>query len=292
MKTILIPTDFSLAANNAAHYALQLGKGIKAGLKLCYAITLPVERPMGQQVTWPLMDYSSLQKEANEELKKISAELETKAGLPVHPDTDQPPVHYAAEIGSVTEVIKLMVDREKVNLVVMGTSGAGLLSRFFLGSSSRELMDHAHFPILLVPPGAVFKGIRKIAFATDLSKGDIALIHTLSIFARAFNAEILIVHITPAGPDQGLDQEKTDAFLNEVTCKVNYPKIYYRHVKDMNVDDGLNWLTEHVTIDLLAMVHRKQHFIQRIFEGSRTKKMAGHLKLPLLVFPSESPAIL
>ncbi|SHG45258.1 universal stress protein [Pedobacter caeni] len=292
MKTILIPTDFSPAANNAAYYALQLGKGIKASLKLCYAITLPVESPMGQQVVWPIMDYSGLQKEANEELKKLSVELETKAGPPVHPDTDQPPVHYAAEIGSVTEVIKLMVDREKANLVVMGTSGAGLLRHFFLGSSSRDLMDHAHFPILLVPPGTVFKGIRKMAFATDLSKGDIALIHTLSIFAHAFNAEILIVHITPAGIDHGLDQEKTDAFLNEVTCKVNYPKIYYRHVKDMDVDDGLNWLTEHVTIDLLAMVHRKHHFIQRIFEGSRTKKMAGHLKLPLLVFPSESSAIL
>lgn len=289
MKTILVPTDFSPAANNAAHYAFELGKGIKASLKLCYAVMLPTTAPLGQPVAWPLMDYSSLQQEANEELSKLSIELKTNSELSV---SDCPPVHYSAEIGTVSEVVKELLNREKASLVVMGTSGAGALSRVFLGSSSRALIDHADFPILLVPPGAAFKKMKKIAFATDLSEGDLLLIHSLSIFARAFNAEILIVHITPADLDHGLDQDKVDAFLNEVTCKVNYSKIYYRHVKDMDVDDGLNWLTEHVAIDLLAMVHRKHHFIQRIFKGSQTKKMVGHLKLPLLVFPSESPAVL
>ncbi|NQX41388.1 Nucleotide-binding universal stress protein, UspA family [Pedobacter steynii] len=292
MKTMLIPTDFSPAANNAAHYAFQLGKGIKADLKLCYAIMLPVEAAMGQQVAWPLMDYSTLQKEGNENLGKLSVELQTKNGPLVPAANEQHPVHYAAEIGTLREVVKQQLKKEKAGLVVMGTSGAGALSRFFLGSSSRELMDHADFPILLVPPGAEFKGIKKIAFATDLSEADIALIHSLSAFARPFNAEILIVHVTPVGFNSDVHQDKIDAFLNEVTCKVNYPKIYYRHVKDMSVDEGLNWLTEHVAIDLLAMVHRRHHFMQRIFEGSRTKKMAGHLKLPLLVFPSETPVFL
>lgn len=292
MKTMLIPTDFSPAANNAAHYAFQLGKSIKASLKLCYAVMLPVEASMGQQVAWPLMDYSNLQKEANEKLRKLSVGLEANNGTVDPAVIEHPPVHYAAEIGTLTEVVKQQLKKDKANLVVMGTSGAGALSRFFLGSSSRELMDHADFPILLVPPGAEFQGMKKIAFATDLSEGDIALIHSLSHFARPFNAEIVIVHISPAGFDSDVHQDKIDAFLSEVTCKVNYPKIYYRHVKDMGVDEGLTWLTQHVAIDLLAMVHRRHHFMQRIFEGSRTKKMAGHLKLPLLVFPSGIPVFL
>lgn len=292
MKTILIPTDFSAAANNAARYAFQLGKSIKASLKLCYAVSLPVDASMGHQVAWPLMDYSSLQQDGNEELRKLSLELEAGNGTVLPVEAEHPPVHYAAEIGLLTEVVKQEVKKEKANLVVMGTSGSGALSRFFLGSSSRELMDHADFPILLVPPGVEFKRIEKIAFATDLSEGDIPLIHSLSLFARHFNAEILIVHVSPAGFDSDVHQDKIDAFLTEVTCKVNYPKIYYRHVKDMGVDEGLSWLTRHVAIDLLAMVHRRHHFMQRIFEGSRTKKMAGHLKLPLLVFPSEGPVFL
>ena len=291
MKTMLIPTDFSPAANNAAHYAFKLGKGIKASLKLCYALMLPVEGVMAQQVAWPLMDYASLQKEGNEELSRLSAELHTKNGG-VPGAIEQPPVHYSAEIGTLTEVVKQQVQQEKANLVVMGTSGSGALSRFFLGSSSRELMDNADFPILLVPPGAEFKGMKKIAFATDLSEGDITLIHALSLFARPFNAEILIVHVTPAGFDSDVHQDQIDTFLNEVTCKVNYPKIYYRQVKAMGVDEGLDWLSEHVAIDLLAMVYRRHHFMQRIFEGSRTKKMAAHLKLPLLVFPSSVPVFL
>jgi nucleotide-binding universal stress UspA family protein len=35
MKTILVPTDFSPAANNAARYALHLAKGINAYAGTC-----------------------------------------------------------------------------------------------------------------------------------------------------------------------------------------------------------------------------------------------------------------
>ena len=132
--------------------------------------------------------------------------------------------------------------------------------------------------------------MKRIAFATDLTEADLALIHSLALFARPFNAEILIVHISNDEPEA--DQKKIDDFLNEVTCKAHYHKIYYRHVKDMGIDEGLNWLTDHVDIDMLAMVHRKHNFIKRLFEGSHTQRMAVDAKLPLLVFPPETHTVL
>lgn len=292
MKTILIPTDFSPNADHAAFYALELGKKMKAGLILCNAIMVPAAARMSPQVAWPLMDLGTLRKDATHQLKKLSDQLKKSsldAGISIE---EHPPVEVSAEVGTVPEMLKVLVEKEKVNLVVMGTSGVGGLNRFFLGSTSRDLIDKANFPILLVPPGTDFKPLKRIAFATDLSEGDLELIHSLTFFARPFNAEILIVHITPDDFDQEVNKKKIDDFLNEVTCKLHYHKIYYRHVKDRSVNEGLTWLTDHVDIDMLAMVHRRHSFIKRLFEGSHTQKMAVHVKLPLLVFPPKTHTVL
>ncbi|MBC8984178.1 universal stress protein [Pedobacter sp. N36a] len=292
MKTILIPTDFSPNADHAAFYAFELGKHIKASLKLCNAIMVPAAARMSPQVAWPLMDLATLKKDAELELKKLSKQLQktvTHAGVSLK---EHPPLEVLAEVGTLPEVIRMMAEKEEINLVVMGTSGASGLNKLFLGSTSRDLIENSSLPILLIPPGTDFKPLKRIAFATDLTAGDLALIHSLAFFARPFNAEILIVHISKDDFDPERDQKKIDDFLNEVTCKAHYHKVYYRHVKDMGIDEGLNWLTDHADIDLLAMVHRKHHFIKRLFEGSHTQRMAAHVKLPLLVFPPETHTVL
>lgn len=290
MKTILIPTDFSPNADHAAFYAFELGKHMKAGLKLCNAIMVPAAARMSPQVAWPLMDLTTLKEDADRELKQLANKLQKPAKDAGASKEEYPPLEVLAEVGTVPEVIKMLAEKEEINLVVMGTSGASGLNKLFLGSTSRDLIANASLPVLLIPPGTDFKPLKRIAFATDLTEADLALIHSLALFARPFNAEILIVHISKDEPEA--DQKKIDDFLNEVTCKAHYHKIYYRHVKDMGIDEGLTWLTDHVDIDMLAMVHRKQNFIKRLFEGSHTQRMAVHSKLPLLVFPPETHTVL
>lgn len=292
MKTILIPTDFSPNADHAALYALELGKSMKASLKLCNAVMVPASASMSGQVAWPLMDLGTLRADAHRQLKQVSEKLKKHIKDTGASREEYPPVEVLAEVGTVPEVLNMLAEKGEINLVVMGTSGVGGLNRFFLGSTSRDLINNGSFPVLLIPPGTDFKPLKRIAFATDFSNGDMELIHSLSHFARPFNAEILIVHITPDDFNPEIHQKKVDAFLNEVTCKVHYHKVYYRHVKDMAIDEGLTWLTDHVDIDMLAMVHRRHPFIKRLFEGSHTQKMAVHVKLPLLVFPPETHTVL
>jgi len=285
MKTILVPTDFFPAAENAARYALHLAKGMQTGIKLCNAFLVPLETPMASQVVWPLEDYTSVKYETTEELKIFAEKLMEQEKVFNDAESYHPVVEYLSEVGPVADVVADIVEEEKLPLVVMGMSGAGLVSRFILGSSSRKMIEKARFPVLLVPAKFVFNGIKKIAFATDLSKADIDVINSISGLAKSFNAEILIAHITDETYDKHEHQHKVDAFLSDITGKIDYPKIYYRHIKSMDVDHGLDWLTEHGQIDILAMVHRQHSIIDRIFAGSHTQKLARHIKLPLLVFP-------
>src|SRR6185437_4004354 len=285
MKTILVPTDFSPAAENAALYALNLAKAINTGIKLFNAFKVPMETPLAAQVMWPLEDYDSLKDEVTDDLKRLAKKLSREAFSRGGSQPYRLPIEYSSEAGSVSEMVCEQAVAQRLGLVVMGMSGAGALSRLFLGSNSKELIDKATFPVLLVPPHAVFKGINKIAFASDLSDDEIEVIHSLAGFAYKFNAEMLIAHVTDEKYEMA-HQHKVDSFLSDITGKINYPKIYYRHIKSLDVDHGLDWLTEHGQVDILAMVHKKHNWVEQIFEGSHTQKLAKHVEVPLLVFPA------
>jgi nucleotide-binding universal stress UspA family protein len=291
MKTIVVPTDLSPAANNAARYAMHFAKGIKANINLCNALLVPMDAPMAGTIVWPIEDYDSLKASVDEELKTLAHKLEHREQELSVTDTYHPSVNWTSEIGLVTDVIRNMVSNNKANMVIMGMSGASDISDFFLGSNSRDIIDRACFPVLLIPRAFVFNNIKKIAFATDLSDSDIEIIHSLAGIARCFNAEILISHITDNKYEELGSQLAADKFLSAVSAKVNYPRIYYRHVKSMNVDHGLDWLGEHSMIDMLVMVHRPHDILDRIFKGSHTQKLAKHIPIPLLVFPGEFCAV-
>ncbi|WP_158826770.1 universal stress protein [Mucilaginibacter lacusdianchii] len=284
MKKLLVATDFSTPAENAARYAWHLAKGIKANVELFNAFKIPADATMAAQVAWPMPDFQSLEEETMAELKLLADKLAAKDEYTATPGAFIPAINCANEVGGLADVISDEVTREKVCLVVMGMSGAGALSRFFLGSNSHDLINQAIFPLLLIPACARFKGIKKIALATDLHDTDIAVINSLATLAQHYHAEILLSHITDDKFEEP-DQDRVRAFLKEVTCKVNYSKIYYRHIKSQNVEQGLEWLTEHGHVDMLAMVHRKHNWLERVLDESYTQRIARRIDIPLMVFP-------
>lgn len=288
MKTILLPTDFSLAAKNAGRYAMHLAKQMHANIKLCNAVMVPVEVPLAAHVSVPLEGIDSLEQAAEEELKRAAHKMAELDRLETAIDSHHPVIDYEVGIGPVTYVVCNLATNVNVNLVIMGMTGAGGLGRFLFGSNSRAMVDAANFPVLIVPSDTSYQKLTKIAFATDLSKADIAVIHVLAGFARIFNSEILLVHISDHAPDNtDVSRKKIDEFLTEVTNKVNYHKIYYQHVLNNTVGDGLDWLAEYGQIQMLAMVHRKQKMLYRLFKGSHTQRIRRRIEIPLLVFPPD-----
>ncbi|MEI3789387.1 MULTISPECIES: hypothetical protein [unclassified Chryseobacterium] len=55
----------------------------------------------------------------------------------------------------------------------MGMQGAGMITRAIFGSNSVKMVKNTKYPLLLIPPDHQYKGLKKIAFSTDLSKKDI-----------------------------------------------------------------------------------------------------------------------
>jgi nucleotide-binding universal stress UspA family protein len=285
MKTFLIPTDFSSASKNASKYAIHFAKAMKAKVVLCNAMNVPAEAPMAAQFAWPLEGFYSVYKNTEEELKTMEQELAREFSENDASTSMIPEISHCCDSGTVVEVIGNTLVKNKAEMVIMGLSGADAITRFVLGSNSRKLIDSLATPILLIPPTYRYVPIKKIAFATDLSRTDIDVIHSIVSLARYFNAEILITHVSPDGSEKDCKEKEIAEFLNDVTCKVNYPKIYYRDLRNKKVVGGLEWLTENGMIDMLVMVHRHNHFYDKLISDSYTQKLAKHIIVPLLVMP-------
>jgi nucleotide-binding universal stress UspA family protein len=285
MKSILVPVDFANPSEQAAHYAFHLARYFEANLILCHAIYIPVEVPTEAFGSWPGYDFTTLKEESTSGLEEVASRMRNKLSDFSMPDTFQPEIKCIAEAGGVTDIITKLGSKEKAQLIVMGMTGAGPVARFLFGSISRSMIDITRLPLILVPEGFLFTKIKKIAFATSLVDDDIEVIHALSAFARYFDADLLVAYVSDRNDDNEVHQKKFDRFLSDVTCKINYDKIYFRHVDKAEVNEGLDWLTEHGLIDLLVMVHRRKGLLDSLF-SSHTHERANHLNMPLLIMPN------
>jgi nucleotide-binding universal stress UspA family protein len=281
MKKLLIATDFSANAKHAAEYGYFLAKQLKAGVFLCNAFIVPAETPMAGLVVWPQDERDTLLKDSIVELQRLKAHLEQTD----HTETFRPPVDYLNEAGMVKQFINEASAKQKVDLVIAATHQQDGLSSLLLGNHTRELIDNCNKPLLIIPNTAQLKPVEKIAFAVDLEKpeNDLQQIYQLIEFARLLDAEVLLTHIYTDDNHSQTFERYMEHFLIEIANKANYPKIYYRTLKNDHTEAGLNWLCEHGQIDILAMVHRKHGFFDNLLHGSHTQKMAKKINIPLMV---------
>jgi len=284
MRTIVVPTDYSKPAENAALYALHLANALKSDLHLCHAFGIPIESPLLGQTAWALYEYPALQEENGRELKKLGTKLQHTSKLlwgdkefPFHPD-----IHYVCEGRDVVQVVNDTAAEHNVLLIVMGMHGTAPLSRFFFGSNSITMIKEAKHPLLLIPQKHHYQGLRKIAFATELHKKDIKTAQALLDFASFFNAELLITHIIQSNNEVIQDQKyehTKEAFLENLTGKFCYDCIYSE-----NVDYGLDIL-KNKDIDMLIMGHHYRNFFENFTKGSHAIRQAGEIEIPLMVIP-------
>jgi nucleotide-binding universal stress UspA family protein len=188
----------------------------------------------------------------------------------------------------VGSIINSVAKAEDIQMIVMGTHGKGKLDTLLLGNHSRSMIDETKHPLLLVPSGIAIQPIKKIAFATDLKEPekDLKAIAELIPVLKKLQAELLLTHIYNGDDPTFSFKKYVEHSLAELSNKTGYSEIHYRIIKSDNTERGLDWLCEHGHIDVLAMLHHKQGFLDKILLGSHAKKMAEHISIPLLIIPT------
>lgn len=132
---VLIPYDFSAAAERALAWAVDLQKSVGGGTIHLIHILDPIPVPVGVGIPSPAIsdeDVEEVRRDLLDAAKKGSA------------DTTIQVILSPSAADAILETAKA----RSTDLIVMGTHGRTGLSRVFLGSVAEHVVRHADCPVL------------------------------------------------------------------------------------------------------------------------------------------------
>jgi len=279
MKHILVPTDFSPTAKNAYHFALEVARYKEMPIRLihCY---LPEVDPAFPYTGINSKEFLDARKELIEKFKQHQA--------PPHEGGVMTPVKIEIKTevvpGYPTEEIVRRSNDPEVDLVVMGTTGEHGLAGKLFGSVSTHISRKAHCPVMLVPNGAHFSGIKHILFASSYEAIKVESLQKLKNLAILFGASVHFVHVRE--PNDATDYQEVEERIFDFFFGEDDPVFAFNmdmvHAED--AVEGLNRYAKRREIDLAVMVSPRRSFWENILHRSKTKAMALNTQIPMLVF--------
>ncbi|MFC4213055.1 universal stress protein [Pedobacter lithocola] len=72
--------------------------------------------------------------------------------------------------------------------------------------------------------------------------------------------------------------------INDLRRELGYPGIHFWEINGDNEVSTFEKMMIEKRMDLLVVVHREHGFFSRLLKGSVTKKLAGQLSVPMLVY--------
>jgi len=277
-KNIILPTDFSPAADNALRYIRRLFSDQDSLFLLVNTYT-------------PAFVHSRFMATANGDGLKENMQNVSENGLQETLQKIQLDNHNAkhqfetiSSFNILTDEICNLRDNKSVDLVVVGTTGASGLQEIFLGSTTvRIIKSTPDCPVLAIPLEAEFKPPKKIAFVSDYKRNFSAkVLDPVIQLAKTTGAFVEVMHIEE---EHELDkfQRSNMQILKEYLAHIPHnfvPLPFYS-----NKANVIQRFLEDEDIDVLAMVHYKHSFLEQLLREPVIRKVAFHTNIPLLVLP-------
>jgi nucleotide-binding universal stress UspA family protein len=183
-SNLLFATDFSPAAARAIPYVKAIAKHYGAQV-----VALHVAAPEVNPTTHPESWSGALEAEDDRRQARRRELLAEFADIPTKSMVEQ---------GDILFNVYSAIEKNDVDLAIIGTHGRTGLGKFVLGSIAEEIFRNVACPVLTVGPHAgTDRGteIREILFATDLSPESMgAGAHAVSL-AQEFQAHLVLLHV-------------------------------------------------------------------------------------------------
>lgn len=278
MKRIYVATDFSEASNNAVTYAAAMATFFKSTLHIIHVY----ESPLFYTAEMPYTAIEAAEKMARDEAEQKMEQLQ----LQISKSAPEVNITMVTLRGVSADAITEEADSNGADLLVAGATGAGLLERTLIGSTTTSLINKSKCMVLIVPEKAIFKGVNTLVYATDLNLKNIESANSLLPFAKDMNAELVFLFV-----DNSIhtDSEQiTEEMADKIKSHVVYAKTSGYVCTDPNIMNGISLFIEKKKADMVAMVTHHRSFPRMLWDKSLTKKFSYHPDVPLLVIHDAS----
>lgn len=273
MKSILIPTDFSDTAANAAQYAIAFA-GAYGFEKIILYHTY--EAPVSADPAMPaiqLFDIDILKKDSEEGLARFKNNIETAMPVGLQLET-------FSEFQNLNAGIEDICKERNISLIVMGITGGGKVEEALIGSNTISVAKHSNVPVIIVPHDAKYNKIEEILLACDFKKvAETTPVAPLKSLLDITKAKLFVLHITANSKETDVNPEECKA-LDNLLLGYN-PE--FNFVQDSHFSDAINNFASEKEVDLIVTIPKKHGFFEGLFHKSHTKQLAFHSHIPIMV---------
>ncbi len=275
MRKILIPTDFSDNSMNAIKYVTELFKYERSEIYILHAFSDSVYEAKAILVDeiFEELQQKALQK-AKDNLEETRKQILSFSPNPKHN------IHTIAEFGLLVDSVNDWVEKENIDIVVMGTKGETADKKITFGSNTLQVIKYVKCPVLAIP--AVYGDVhpKNILFPTDYQlpykRRELKLV---SIIAKCFVSKLDFLYVSKF-PTLSLRQQDNKNFLEASFCE---NQISFQHKTGTDVTKAINAYIIENPKDMLVMVNTRHSYLENILYQSTIEKIGLHIDIPFLV---------
>ncbi|AJR03923.1 universal stress protein [Siansivirga zeaxanthinifaciens] len=275
MKTILLPTDFSINSINAINYAIELYKN-----ETCKFYLLNVQRASSfisddmMAVTSTATIYNTIIDAAKKSLSNIIKRINKHYNNPKH--TFETLVDYDNFIDSINQVSEL----KQIDLIIMGTKGATGLKQVVFGSNTVKVIQRCHLPVLVIPENCKFSNLKDVTFTTSyatLYEGDD--LKPLKEIINLNESKLSVLHVF-CDYDFAVELDKNIDFFNK---NFEHPDFKNLTTNEEHVFEIIESYIKDNNVKMLAMKYKSHSLFERLFYKLKIESVAYSINIPLLV---------
>lgn len=282
MKHILLPTDFSDNAWNALFAALKLYADVPCHFYLLNAHEPSFANLLGDKGKQRLaVIYDSMEEYSNQELNKVLDYLKEN-----HSNTKHT-FEKVSRTDDLVSAIQEILLKKDMDLIIMGTKGATGAKEVFMGSNAVKVIKAIrNRPVMVIPESYDFQILEKIIFPTDFTQFfEPFELGPLIELTLLWKAHIAVFQV--ALEFQPSDSQKVNkTLLDKRLADTNHS--FHEVTMKEDITKGIHDFAKENEAGMIALVHYRHTFLEKLTREPVVKKVAFHSKIPLLVLPELS----
>lgn len=271
MKRILVPCDFSAPSKEAFKVASDIAVKTQGEIFVLHAIPNPALYSPG--MAGEGFTYSGeIMRDMETDEKGNFEQLTASVGQGVK-------VSLVVKVGGIFEFIGEYTRAEKIDLVVMGTSGASGLAKIFIGSNTEKVVRFSEVPVLAVRSAFALNSVKHILVPSRLELDQTGFFKNVAALQAFFNATLHVLLVNTPGHFRR-DAEAQEAFAEFVKhYHLSNCRFHFRN--DYSEESGILDFMQSEKMDLLAMGTHGRRGLAHLFNGSITEDVVNHIKSPV-----------
>lgn len=283
MLTILVPTDFTSFATDAARIAIKLAVEKHCSIEFHHVAETLIEwDDLGFLSSRPDVFPSNAQENLLPELKVAMEAMKAKldalvkqaeeAGVPASGT-----IGYGSVYGSVADRLQ----KHDNTLVVMGSHGASGFKEVFLGSNTQRVIRQAPNAVMVVREGQEAIEVNHLVFASDFEEDSISSnLEKVKRWADFFAARIHLLFVNTPGRFQSSAEslERLDQVAQEAGLTDHSMHVY----NDYTVEYGIVAFSRQIKADLVVMAPHGYEGFQRIMHNNITETIVNQSEFAVL----------